>query len=926
MKRLFLILCGTLALAACNKTVENSLRTGEDNAEGRIVFRAEQLTKSVTESTASVLQANGFKVAAVTGTTTFFNENVSYVNEKSWFETAQTYYYPSVNTNFFAVYPKTQAISIDGTGAATLTYTSDGNTDLIAAKALDVAARETPQPLTFDHILSQVVIKCQGSDANAEYVVKSVTLSNTDAATYAYSSGEWTGADKDKATAIVSSNTAASTASFTTMGEAVTAVPAEMDLRVTWDCLQGTTIVGSYDETVSFTPTMGKVCTVNCTLPNKDAKAIKFTINVNPWGEETQNVVFRGPVSLNVDKTFVNSLANVSTKPLNNTDLNIDELIDGLINGTSVDIVLNDGDFSVSTDIVDLENPETDGGKIYLTSNSDETKGYSYEIYYEGGEWKIKNTGYLIFEAITDGTIVWKANNASSIKSILYSVDNGETWSEWTSTTEGSSINVTNGDIVYIKGSESNFITDKYSYFTNGTAQYYVYGNISSLADNSTSSNVCFANLFYNNKNIRNHGNKRILLPSTSLANNCYYRMFYGCANLTIAPELPATTLADGCYNSMFQDCTNLSSAPKLPATTLANSCYNQMFYGCSNLTVAPELPATSISPYCYYRMFRGCSNLTVAPELPATTLANSCYFQMFWDCSGILSAPVLPATVLADNCYQSMFYGCTGLTSAPELPAITLTKSCYSSMFEGCSNLTSTPELLATTLNSLCYSRMFYNCSGLISTSELPATTLATGCYNQMFSGCSNLTIAPELPATTLTESCYNQMFSGCSNLTIAPELPATILAKECYYQMFGSCTNLTSAPALPVTNLAESCYERMFYNCTNLTSSPALPATTLARNCYNGMFQNCRYLVSAPILPALSLVDGCYTYMFSGCYALNYVKAMFTTTPSTSYTREWLSFVSTTGTFVKNSAATWDVSGSNGIPSGWTVQTASE
>lgn len=36
------------------------------------------------------------------------------------------------------------------------------------------------------------------------------------------------------------------------------------------------------------------------------------------------------------------------------------------------------------------------------------------------------------------------------------------------------------------------------------------------------------------------------------------------------------------------------------------------------------------------------------------------------------------------------------------------------------------------------------------------------------------------------------------------------------------------------------------------------------------------------------------------------------------------WLSGVSTTGTFVKNSAATWNKTGSSGIPSGWTVTTA--
>lgn len=45
-----------------------------------------------------------------------------------------------------------------------------------------------------------------------------------------------------------------------------------------------------------------------------------------------------------------------------------------------------------------------------------------------------------------------------------------------------------------------------------------------------------------------------------------------------------------------------------------------------------------------------------------------------------------------------------------------------------------------------------------------------------------------------------------------------------------------------------------------------------------------------------------------------------MFTTTPSTSYTRDWVYGVSSSGTFVKNSAAEWNVNGTNGIPNGWT------
>ena len=85
--------------------------------------------------------------------------------------------------------------------------------------------------------------------------------------------------------------------------------------------------------------------------------------------------------------------------------------------------------------------------------------------------------------------------------------------------------------------------------------------------------------------------------------------------------------------------------------------------------------------------------------------------------------------------------------------------------------------------------------------------------------------------------------------------------------------------------------------------------------------MFSVCTSLENAPVLPATTLVSGCYNYMFSGCSKLNYVKALFTTTPSRSYSYGWLDRVSSSGTFVKNAAATWNVVGANGIPEGWTV-----
>jgi hypothetical protein len=180
-------------------------------------------------------------------------------------------------------------------------------------------------------------------------------------------------------------------------------------------------------------------------------------------------------------------------------------------------------------------------------------------------------------------------------------------------------------------------------------------------------------------------------------------------------------------------------------------------------------------------------------------------------------------------------------------------------------------------------------------------------------------------LPATTLADNCYSNMFYGCTSLVNAPALPATTLANYCYYQMFTGCTSLVSAPALPATTLANYCYQYMFQGCTSLVNAPALPATTLASKCYQYMFQGCTSLVTAPALPATTLTDYCYRYMFDGCSKLNYIKAMFTTAPSTSYLNSWVSGVSASGTFVKNSAATWtDTFEVNAIPEGWTVELA--
>jgi hypothetical protein len=185
-----------------------------------------------------------------------------------------------------------------------------------------------------------------------------------------------------------------------------------------------------------------------------------------------------------------------------------------------------------------------------------------------------------------------------------------------------------------------------------------------------------------------------------------------------------------------------------------------------------------------------------------------------------------------------------------------------------------------------------------LTSAPKLPATTLANDCYYEMFYSCTKLTTAPELPATSLEKACYSGMFNQCVKLTTAPELPATTLAYDCYSSMFYGCRGLTTAPDLPATTLNQSCYYRMFYDCTGLTTAPDLPAETLAIQCYSGMFVNCS--------------------------KLNYIKMLATNISASNCLNGWVSGVAAIGTFVKSSFATWNVTGTSGVPEGWTVLTA--
>ena len=62
----------------------------------------------------------------------------------------------------------------------------------------------------------------------------------------------------------------------------------------------------------------------------------------------------------------------------------------------------------------------------------------------------------------------------------------------------------------------------------------------------------------------------------------------------------------------------------------------------------------------------------------------------------------------------------------------------------------------------------------------------------------------------------------------------------------------------------------------------------------------------------------------MFYGCTSLNYIKCLATDISATDCTNNWVSGVSSTGTFVKASSMKFWPTGNSGIPTGWAKQDA--
>lgn len=298
-----------------------------------------------------------------------------------------------------------------------------------------------------------------------------------------------------------------------------------------------------------------------------------------------------------------------------------------------------------------------------------------------GEEFSIDN--YLTFEALEDNLSV-----SLSMNNCEYCIDGSNSW---VTLYAGSyTPNINTGQTISFRAtgltpsSTAGIGTFTSTKFCNlkGNCMSMLFGDNAANNYSLSEYNYAFYKLFNNNTTIKSVS--KTFLPAMALSNNCYYYMFYGCSNLTQAPDLPASTLMSSCYYYMFYKCTSLTTGPTISATTTGSySCYG-MFYGCSNLTQAPTLPATTLGYMCYYYMFSGCTSLTTAPVLPAKTLTGYCYYYMFNGCTKLNYIKMLATDVSAGGCLSYWVYNVSSTGTFVKSKDATWTNTGYSGVPNG--------------------------------------------------------------------------------------------------------------------------------------------------------------------------------------------------------------------------------------------------
>lgn len=373
-----------------------------------------------------------------------------------------------------------------------------------------------------------------------------------------------------------------------------------------------------------------------------------------------------------------------------------------------------------------------------------------------------------------------------------------------------------------------------------------------------------------------------------------------------------------------------------LPATESDSTlfCYYQMFKDCTSLTTAPDILLRNLgynykNYYCLYRMFYNCSSLNYIKCLLCfgDNTINSLTEWVY----GVASIGTF--VKCADNTNWTI--GVNGIPSGWTVNAIE-TEDEYTKCF-WVKNVDSNAFTVKYVNTNQSTGYLYYKVQGSNSWNSWNSnTSISLAPNTKIFlyrTGVRNNNNVPlgsnnfgHLTLNGLSHIGGNILSLIYGTKFVDEEIITTYYA---FRSMFTNETNLIDASKLVVAyRTNEGCYSFMFYGCSNLTAAPKLSSWEPSQNCYEYMFSYCTSLTTAPDLLGQRLSYECYNNMFEGCSSLNYIKALFTSNPGTYSMSDWVKGVASTGTFVMNSEATWDPEdyrGVSGIPSGWTVQTAS-
>ena len=194
---------------------------------------------------------------------------------------------------------------------------------------------------------------------------------------------------------------------------------------------------------------------------------------------------------------------------------------------------------------------------------------------------------YFTIEAIDNFEIMF-TYGVEAGGTMYYSINNGSAWNEM-----NSMVSLSAGDKISFKGSPGVCMGSMYTFNLTGNGEnngeidgkFNIEGNIMSLiyGDNFVGQTSfpegydwVFYSMFYGQINLVNAGN--LILPATTLADNCYSFMFSGCTSLTTAPELPAPVVVYNCYDYMFNGCTSLNYVKCLATTIQYYDDYNNEY------------------------------------------------------------------------------------------------------------------------------------------------------------------------------------------------------------------------------------------------------------------------------------------------------------------------------------------------------------